>query len=132
MVTTKVSLREDEFVGRAVEDPNAPPQLLMLTGYVGKSSKGSHTRIYLDLLLSSYVDVPDEEILHAQELPKAQSPVGGYYIWIRRTDLILEELQQGYQRAAQAQQDLVSKLQGNGSMTTGTLNFNSSSFTPQY
>jgi len=48
----------------------------MLTGYLGQSSEDKYTRLYFDVQLSSYVEIPDDAILHTQDLPADSSPLG--------------------------------------------------------
>jgi hypothetical protein len=98
--------REDEFVFRIVRDPENPPEVLLIAAFLGKASKQSYTRLYLDPLLSAFADVPSEDVLHAEPLPKAQSPFGGYYVWIRRDPYTLRAIQEGYQRSAQILQEV--------------------------
>src|SRR3954466_7753362 len=73
-----------DFVARIVQDPSAPPQTVMLTGFLGASSEDGHTRLYFDANLSSYVEIPDDAILHAQEASTAEGGLGGSYVWIKR------------------------------------------------
>ena len=77
-------VRYDDFVGRIVKDPNEPPNATLLSGYLGSSSEEAHVRLYLDEGLSRYVEIPEKAILHTQELPPEQSPLGGSLVWIDR------------------------------------------------
>jgi len=77
------SLRAD-WVGKVVRDPATPPGATTLVGYLGDSSKGDHVRVYLDHELSSFVDVPTADVLHAQRLPAEQSPLGEVIVWVKR------------------------------------------------
>lgn len=72
------------FVDKVVKDPKAPPDALVLSGYLGTSSEAGHTRLYLDPQLSDCVEIPNEAILHSQEIPPEASPLGGSYVWIQR------------------------------------------------
>lgn len=74
--------KHSDFVSKIVNDPKSPPATLLLQGFVGRASKEDHTRIYFDPQLSSYVDVPNEAILHSKDIPPEQSPLGGSYVWI--------------------------------------------------
>jgi len=76
--------KEADFISKVVKDPQAPPNTILLEGYVGTSSETGYTRLYFDPQLSSYVEIPNEAILHTQEIPKEQSPLGASYIWIQR------------------------------------------------
>src|SRR4051794_12521678 len=76
--------RMDEFINRLVPDPANPPNTILLSGFLGASSEDGHTRLYFDAQLSSYVEIPNEGILHSQPMPAEQSPLGGSYVWIQR------------------------------------------------
>lgn len=79
-----INVRFDDFVARIVEDPNKPPDLLLLSGYLGASSEEEHVRLYLDEELSQYVEIAQKSIRHTQEIPPEQSPLGGSLVWIDR------------------------------------------------
>src|SRR5687768_12276310 len=74
----------DSFVARIVQDPKEPPELLLLSGYMGASSEEGCVRLYLDEELGRYVEIPADAIRHTQELPPEQSPLGGSLVWIDR------------------------------------------------
>ena len=75
-------LRLDEFTSKVVPDPKNPGKVLCLKGFLGAASEPDQTRIYWDTSLSSYVDVATVDILHAEPLPKEQSPLGGSVLWV--------------------------------------------------
>ena len=81
--------RLDAFISKVVADPAKPPDTILLTGFQGPSSEEGHTRIYQDATLQSYVDVPDDAIVHTEALPKEQSPLGGSYIWLKKDAEVL-------------------------------------------
>lgn len=83
------NLRFDDFVGRIVQDPKAPPSVTLLSGYLGSSSEEGHVRLYLDEELCRYVEIPEKAIRHTQELPPEQSPLGGSLVWIDRDAEVL-------------------------------------------
>lgn len=101
----KSELRDDDFVFRIVKDPGAPPDTLLIVGFVGKAVYADHTRIYLDVLLAAYVDLPDTAILHAQRIPETVSPLGGSYVWVRRDLGLVDAVRQAYAKLQQTQQD---------------------------
>src|SRR5690349_14390107 len=79
-----MSQESDDFVARLVPDPKDPPDLMLMSGYVGASSEEGHVRLYLDEELSRYAEIPLESIRHARELSPAESPLGGSLLWIDR------------------------------------------------
>lgn len=74
----------DDFVAAIVEDPNAPPDTVLLSGFVGDSPEPNHARLYLDPELRSYVDIPNDAILFSKPVPEERSALGGSFLWIKR------------------------------------------------
>lgn len=72
----------DDFVQRIVQNPNDPPKVTLLSGFLGSSSEEGHVRLYLDEELSRYVEIPEKAIRHIQKLLPEQSPLGGSLVWI--------------------------------------------------
>lgn len=67
------------MVEALVPDPGKPPrQTLKLLGLPGASPTTGSTRLWLDADLTSYVDVPDDAILYAKELPDD----AGTILWV--------------------------------------------------
>jgi hypothetical protein len=85
----KPNLKTDNFISKIVTDPKQVPDTLMLSGYLGASSEDKHTRLYFDTNLSSYVEIPDDGILHTQDYPADASPFGGSYLWIKKDAVIV-------------------------------------------
>jgi hypothetical protein len=81
----RAKVRLDAFTAKVVPDPKNPGESLLLTGFLGAATDSKQTRIYWDPSLSSYVDVDTADIIHAEPLPKEQSPLGGSYIWVKRS-----------------------------------------------
>lgn len=79
-----------DWVARVARDPAQPPQATMLTGYLADSSRDGHARLYLDAELSSYVDIPADDLLHGQRLPADQSPLGEVVVWVRRSAKLVQ------------------------------------------
>ena len=74
----------DDFTAKVVADPAKPQETLLLQGFLGASSQPDHTRVYSDLTLVSYVDVANADIVHVEQLPRDQSPLGGSYLWVKK------------------------------------------------
>jgi hypothetical protein len=77
----KAGPKQDDLIAKLVKDPKAPPDALLLSGFVGASSEEGHTRLYFTL--EDYVEIPNDAILLAQEIPKEHSPLGGTLLWIK-------------------------------------------------
>src|SRR5947208_10258363 len=84
MAESKAQDPDQGLAAHVVRDPRDPPDLQLLVGFPGASSEEGHTRLYLEPLLSDYVEIPDDAILHVQNLPPETSPLGGAYLWVRR------------------------------------------------
>lgn len=83
MAETKGNIPHSDFVAKVVKDVNNPPDTILLTGYLGKSSEEGHTRLYFDPELKNYVEIPNDAVLHSQEIPEEQSSLGGAHVWIK-------------------------------------------------
>jgi len=67
------------LVEALASDPNQSPQpATRLFGYPGPAADSKSTRLWLDLDLTSYVDVPNEAIVHHQTLENDQ----GTILWV--------------------------------------------------
>ena len=109
------TLRMDEFVSKLVTDPKQLPNTLLLGGYVGASSLNDHVRLYFDAQLTGYVEVPVESILHAQEIGRDQSMLGGSIVWVKRDAALIysmpgEVMQKTSFLEGQIQQDFLGGL----------------------
>jgi hypothetical protein len=97
-----------DFIGRVVGDAKNPPETRMLTGWFGDSGEDGYRRLYTDAELSSYVDIPDDDILYTEPIRDAQ-PAGAVLVWIKR-DAAVKQGGSAFSRAArflqgQVQQD---------------------------
>ena len=68
---------------RLAPDPKNPPDLTLLQGWLGASSEDGHRRLYLDPELSNSLEIPEDAIVHTQEIPRDQNPLGGEWVWIK-------------------------------------------------
>jgi hypothetical protein len=72
-------VRPHPLVEALVPDPAQPPlRTTKLFGYPGRSTQSDTTRVWLDLDLSAYVEVPNASIRYARELPDD----GGTWLWV--------------------------------------------------
>lgn len=75
-------LEQDRIVEALVPDPAAgPPNTTVLHGFLGKSTQSGVWRLYLTEALDEYVEIPEDEILHTQQLPDD----GGTLVWVPKT-----------------------------------------------
>jgi hypothetical protein len=100
----KPDLSPDELTERLVSDPSQPPDSTVLTGFLGESSLDGHRRLYLDATLKSYVDIPEEDIVHRTQTGAEESPLGpSSTLWVRRG----AQLQQTVVSSRQVQADFL-------------------------
>jgi hypothetical protein len=110
---------------RLVPDPKNPPELSMLQGWLGASSEDKHRRLYLDPELSQSLEIPEDAIVHTQDIPAAVSPLGGTWVWVKVDAAIkqgpgLERLYARFLRG-QIQQDFFAGVGGAGFGGAGTV-----------
>jgi hypothetical protein len=87
MAEGKSPARGANFVAKIVKDPKSPPDTVLLTGYLGASSEDDHTRLYFDPGLGSYVEIPDDAILHSE--PVEGDRLGARRAWIKRDAVLI-------------------------------------------
>jgi hypothetical protein len=103
---------------RLVSDPKNPPDLSMLQGWLGASSEEKHRRLYLDPELSQSLEIPNDAIVHTQDIPAEVNPLGGSWVWVKADAAIkqgpgLERLYARFLRG-QIQQDFFAAAGGAG------------------
>ncbi len=73
------SVPHHPLVEALASDPNQPPKrATRLFGYPGPAADRKSTRLWLDIDLTSYVDVPDEAILYSRTLADDE----GTILWV--------------------------------------------------
>lgn len=75
----------DDWVGKLVTEPGSIPDVTVVTGYIGTAAEDEFIRIYLDPQLQQSMDIPVDAIVHREEIPKTNSPLGGSHLWILRS-----------------------------------------------
>lgn len=76
------SSRKD-FVAKLVADPSAPPAVYLLSGYLGESGLEDHSRLYLRPDLATWVDIPEESLLHTEKVSHGDNVLGAVFVWVR-------------------------------------------------
>lgn len=86
MIATKERLRVkyDEFVQQIRPSPEKNEQVQFISGYIGKSDKTGNIRVYLDATLSTYIEIPEEDILYSLPRKPEEDPLGGSRLWIKK------------------------------------------------
>ncbi|HWW62307.1 MAG TPA: hypothetical protein VN181_13125 [Thermoanaerobaculia bacterium] len=98
------------FIKAVAGDGTSPPDVRVLSGWLGASGEEGHVRLYLDSSLSTYVDIPGDAILYSEEIANSH-PAGQRTVWVK-SDADLKEGGSAITRAAkflfgQVQQDFL-------------------------
>lgn len=79
----KPSLKEDEVVARLVPDPAAPPDVVAMVGFLGKSTRPKYWRLYHTLDMKDYAEIAEGDIVQSQALKSERQTLGGTVIWVK-------------------------------------------------
>lgn len=71
-------IQHHPLVEALASDPDQPKRATRLFGFPGPSAERGSTRLWLDLELTSYLDVPDDAILHHRTLDDDRGTV----LWV--------------------------------------------------
>jgi len=82
---------EHPLIKALVDDPAQPPQLLVLTGFLGRAADPAYQRIYLDLALSAFLDFAAEGIVHVVHTRSDEDPLSPSTVWIRQDTPIAQQ-----------------------------------------
>jgi len=78
---------ESSHVAAIVSDPASPPETILVAGYPGTSAFDGYERLYFTPDLSTWIDIPKDDILH--QAPISGDPLGAVYVWIRQGSHLL-------------------------------------------
>jgi hypothetical protein len=90
----------DGLADKLVRDPADVPDLRALVGYLGRSSRPRHIRLYLTPDLGEYVEIPEDAVVHKQPLASEERPLAGSAVWVKRAAELIRVRSQS--REAQA------------------------------
>jgi hypothetical protein len=76
-------LKQDALVEKLVPDPAAPPDTIVLVGFLGKSARAGYWRLYLTSELNDYVECREDDIVNTQSLATELTPLAGTMMWIK-------------------------------------------------
>jgi hypothetical protein len=78
----KANLQEHPLVQALVPDPSQPaPDATVLRGFLGKGTDSGAWRLYLTPTLDEYVEIPESDILHVEDLPDDR----GSLVWVPKS-----------------------------------------------
>ena len=87
-MSSKKGLKLDAFVASVRPDPSASEQVQLLQGYLGKSNVDGHVRVYFDEALNNFIEVPENDILHALPCDKSENALGGCRLWVKKSAVV--------------------------------------------
>jgi hypothetical protein len=73
----------DALTEKLVPDPATIPDSVALRGFVGRSAEDGNIRLYVDASFRNYYEISISDILHNQQLPTTQSPLGGSVVYVK-------------------------------------------------
>ena len=62
-----------------------PLDAVVLKGFLGRSAQDGNVRLYDDVGFQSYYEISASDIIHSQEMPATQAPLGGSVVYVRRS-----------------------------------------------
>ena len=81
--TNPPKIEFDALAEKVAPDPAAIPDSVPLTGFVGRSAEDGKIRLYVDSTFRSYYEISNSDILHTEQLPTTQSPLGGSVVFVK-------------------------------------------------
>jgi hypothetical protein len=79
----------DDLAAELVPDPTKLPDVVVLRGYLGESTRAGFSRLYVNLNFTEYVEVADEDVLARRSLAANQDPLSGTVLWVKRNATLL-------------------------------------------
>ena len=76
-------LRETHPFVAAITKSGPQARVRAIRGYVGEQRDRGSVRIYLDLELRYFMDVPLDAVVHSERIPESALPLGGVVVWVR-------------------------------------------------
>ena len=78
----------DKFVDAVRPDPKDASKLVLMSGFIGKSNEDNHIRLYTDVSLNDFVEIPEAGIVYCEALSKEASPMGGSKLWVKQDSVV--------------------------------------------
>ncbi len=94
------------FIEAVAGDGTSPPDVRVLTGWLGTSGEEGHARLYLDSGLGTFADIPSDAILYTEEIPNSH-PAGARTVWVKQG----AELKEGGSAISRAAKFLLGQVQ---------------------
>lgn len=82
-------------VEKLVPEPGSPADVVQIVGYIGRSARPEHYRVYMSLQqLDEYVDVPVAAVVHHEDVPDTEMAHGGTRLWLQASAEVVHETRQ--------------------------------------
>jgi hypothetical protein len=76
--------KQDKLIQQLVRDAKDVPDLRVLIGLLGNSSKPKHIRLYTRLDLSEWLEIPESGVVHVTSTANNDNPLGRTVVWVKR------------------------------------------------
>ena len=77
-------LEPDALVERLAPDASHVPDLRVLVGFLARSTREGHWRLYLTPTLNEYVEFAEDDVVHSHAFESDESRLGGTVVWVKR------------------------------------------------
>jgi hypothetical protein len=77
-------MKPDAITERLVPDPSHVPDVRVVAGFLGNTTREGYWRLYLTADLTTYIEFRQEDVVHSEQLKPEDSPLGGTVVWIKR------------------------------------------------
>ena len=77
-------LKPDALIERIAPDASEIPDVRVIAGFLGKSTRRRHWRLYLTPTLNEYVEFAEDDVVHSHSLETDENRLGGTVVWVRR------------------------------------------------
>jgi hypothetical protein len=77
-------LEPDALIKQLLPDAAQLPDLRVLVGFLGKSTRQGYWRLYFTLTLDEYVEFAETDVVHSHAFDADESQLGGTVIWVQR------------------------------------------------
>jgi hypothetical protein len=94
-------LEPDAVIEYLVPDASEIPDVRVLVGFLGKSTRRGHWRLYLTPTLNENVEFAEDDVVHSHSLETDENRLGGTVVWVRREANLVHT--QAISREAQAE-----------------------------
>ena len=81
---SQLSLKEDELIKSLVPDPSELPDVKIIVGFMGRSSREGFWRLYYPPELKVYDEFSEDDVCFQKQIQNDQSPLGMSVVFLRQ------------------------------------------------